>query len=217
MAAGCLGWRHRPGPTCRQGCRWRSGSRSTDRRQGYEQGGQVGEGEQGQEADFPDGRQGNSRGGHNDLDMPNGVGIYSQLGRILLSGAPWRAKSPAMICAWKFQACDRRSVAFAAGTMAAMEGLESGMAFQASLVRTLLGRGLGEERCRCVIPAPIADCRSLYDTREGGPRASLERRLVVDVGATSATKLGWPMGAHGLPVGGCAHQGEEREPMVDIC
>ena len=151
-----------------------------------------------------------------DLEMPNGVGIYSQLGHILMlthRDVLEGKEANAMICGWKSHACDRvcRST-FAAETMAAMEGLESAMAFRASLVGTLLGGGLSEERCRHVIPiVPITDCRSLYDTakREGGPRAPSERRLVVDLAAlrqiledennTWGRKLAWPTAMRSVP------------------
>ena len=119
-----------------------------------------------------------------------GQGIYSQLGHLVLvcdrSAMKGDVVTPAVI-AWKSHGCPRvcRST-FAAETMASLEGWEDAIAFRAMLAGSLAGEPLCEDSVREVMPiVSITDCKSLFDSvhRVGGPKASSEKRLMIDLAA----------------------------------
>ena len=127
-----------------------------------------------------------------DVMDTQGQGVYSQLGHLLMmtSKQALGAKScPAAVVGWKSHACPRvcRS-AFAAETMAGLEGWEESLAFRSFIAGILHPdpARAREDAARELFPiVSMTDCKSLYDNvhRVGGPKAPSEKRLVVDLTA----------------------------------
>lgn len=125
-----------------------------------------------------------------DLKESAGVGVYSQLGHIMLMTSNKALEGetcPTVVMGWKSHACPRvcRST-FAAEVMSGLEGWEDALAMRAFLYMALRGSDTKptEEKARELFPiVSLTDCKSVYDNafRAGGPRAPTEKRLIIDL------------------------------------